>query len=151
MCPCHVARFKPSVPGLLMDLPQPGEPTKLPKAQCCAPVLFNAWSRFSTGNCRGFWRLVPSSRRAQHSRMVFWFGPLTLKSSIQRWSTRLMKGLENTLCEEGLRELCLFNLKKRRPRGPSWLSLTTTCKNSVLRSGLISSTVPALREIKNWL
>lgn len=73
----HVARFKPNLPGLPMDLPQLGEPTKLPKAQmlCCAPVIFNgAWSRFSAGNCGGVLETsaLHSTGRTLQNCVPFW-------------------------------------------------------------------------------
>lgn len=136
VCLHHAARFKPNLPNLpalSRALPQPGEPTKLPKAQilctcdiqhCLVPLL-----------CRelqwGFGDLC-YPLNGHNTRTVLSFGPLTLKRSVQRWSTSLVKVLENMLSEEGLRELGLFISRKGGLGGPHG-SLTTTCKKGIVR------------------
>lgn len=83
VCLHHGARFKPNLPVLPLHLLQLGGPPKHPKAQMlyCAPAVTSTTRcHFSAGNCSGLWRLALSARWAEHSRTVFSFAPLTLKS-----------------------------------------------------------------------
>lgn len=115
-----VARFKPNLPGLPTDLPQPGEPTKLPKAQmlCCAPVIFNGtWSHFSAGNCSGGLETCALHSRGRILENCALFMTPHSKKEHPEKASNAREGSRKHLCEEGLRELGLFSLKKRRLRG----------------------------------